>query len=104
MRYAIKLGNQFYNDGFLSPEIEGFGPKEHATSWASKEIPERIVRYWFNNNDNPKDVNSWYCMRQGANLGAFVYNAETKTRHPNTGPFPEIVEVDFGKPPWNEIF
>lgn len=102
MRYAIKLGNEYYCDGSNPTSLEGFGPKEAATSWATKDAPDRIVRFWFNNNDNPKHINSWYCMRNGKNVGAFIREPETGVLNPNNGPLPEVVEVDFSKAPWNE--
>lgn len=107
MKFAIKLGQQFYYDGKNASTYEhsGFGRKENATAWSTREAAQRVVDFWYDNHGDPKSQ-GWYCTRDGKSVGKFVRiyddKSKTTTRHLNDGPLPEVVEIETGRIPFSE--
>lgn len=120
MKYAIKLGDSYYYDGFRPTSVfehEGFARLTEDGSWSptiwdGPERPTAIIAYWFDNNGNPKNKDTWHCVRGGISLGKFNRTVEEVDRgtnrvtfEPNPGPFPEVVLVDDefeGRAPWSD--
>ena len=120
MRYAIKLGDYYYFDGFRPSPLfdqEGFARLDEKqnwlpTVWDDPARPTAIIAFWFDNSGNPKNKDTWHCVRGGISLGKFNRTVEDVSRgtnrvtfEPNPGPFPEVVEVDDdfdGRPPWTD--
>lgn len=125
MKYAIKLNNSFYFDGANPTSIYDtagwVGGKallvQKPTVWNDREVAERILRHWFNNDGDrdyvPDDKGVTkkfrYCTIGGSAVGQYLRKVDDQTKkaylEENPGPFPKVVEIEegFGRPGWLDV-
>lgn len=116
MKYAIKLNGAFYFDGAKPLGIydtSGWVIR-NPTVWNDREVAERIVRHWFNNDGDrdyvPDDKGVTkkfkYCTIGGSAVGQYLRKIDDQTKKSylelNPGSHPEVVEIEegFGRPGW----